>query len=240
MYFDFMRISKDSPLIEDVYKLRYKVYCDEWGFERPEDHSGRREVDKYDPFSSHFGAIRKDSGQLIGTIRVIGFSDQGFPIEEHSTFSVDLSYLDRAKVGEISRLAVSKEYRRRLADKIMLDGQEYTPDLERRFQEERRRTDHDIVLGLYSCIYQECLETGLTHLYAVMADGLQFLLRRAGVLFQRIGPTVEYHGKRTPYLLTVDETMDHMAGKNPELYKLFLARAAERVSDGASGRSLRG
>lgn len=227
MYFDFVKIPKESPLIEDVYRLRYKVYCDEWGFEKPEDHPGGIEVDGFDSYSSHFAAIeKKDSGQLIGTVRIILHSPHGFPIEHHCVIDADLSGIDRSCLGEISRFAVSKEYRRRHTDRIMFDGEEHNEEVERRHAVERRKSDHDIVLGLYSCVYRESQERGLTHLYAVMADGLQFLLRRAGVSCERIGPSVEYHGRRTPYLFSVQEVLRNLEEKNPELYTLFLATAA--------------
>ena len=227
MYFDFVKIHKGSPRIDEIYRLRYKVYCDEWGFEKPEDYPTGLESDNFDEHSSHFAAIeKKDSGQLIGTVRIILHSPLGFPIEHHCTIDADLSGIDRKRIGEISRFAVSKEYRRRLADRIMFDGEEHSEEVERRHAVERRKTDHDIVLGLYSCVYRESQKRGLTHLYAVMADGLQFLLRRAGVPCERIGPSVEYHGRRTPYLFSVEQVLHNLAEKNPELYTLFLATAA--------------
>lgn len=226
MYFDFVKIPKGSPMLEEIYRLRYKVYCDEWGFERPEDHPARIECDLFDDHSSHFAAIRKDSGQLIGTVRIILNSPRGFPIEHHCAIDADLNGIDRERIAEISRFAVSKEYRRRLTDRIMFDGEDYNEQVERRHAVERRKSDHDIVLGLYSCVYRESLERGLTHLYAVMADGLQFLLRRAGVLCERIGPSVEYHGRRTPYLFSVEQVLRNLAEKNQELYARFMSSAA--------------
>ena len=40
--------------LEEVYRLRYKVYCEEWGFERIENHPGERETDEFDEYSVHF------------------------------------------------------------------------------------------------------------------------------------------------------------------------------------------
>ncbi|GAB4304790.1 MAG: hypothetical protein Fur0034_21820 [Desulfuromonadia bacterium] len=37
----------------------------------------------------------------------------------------DLSVVDRSKLGEISRPAVSKEYRKRLVDEIMFNEEQY-------------------------------------------------------------------------------------------------------------------
>ena len=46
--FDFVKVSHNDPLLLEVFKLRYKVYCEEWGFERPEDHPDGIERDEFD------------------------------------------------------------------------------------------------------------------------------------------------------------------------------------------------
>ena len=117
--FRFITISNNEPLINEVYRLRYKVYCEEWGFEKPEDHPGGLEMDQFDAHSVHIGAVLKETGLLIGTIRIIMNSNMGFPIENHCRIEKDLSWLDKARIGEISRLAVSKDYRKRAIDKLI-------------------------------------------------------------------------------------------------------------------------
>jgi N-acyl amino acid synthase of PEP-CTERM/exosortase system len=220
--FDFIRIGPDDPRIDDIYRLRYKVYIEEWGFERPEDHPKGIECDAFDEYSSHYAAIRQDDGLLIGTVRVIRYSESGFPILHHSAIDRDMSGFDLLKAGEISRLAICKEFRQRVSDKIMFEGHDVSRLREDPALVERRRIDRDIVLGLYRCVYQECMEEGLTHILAVMANGLQFLLKRAGLVFEPIGPEVDYHGKRTPYIGDVRTMLSQIAAWNPELYRCFL------------------
>src|SRR5690242_16009495 len=112
--FEFRKIGRSDPLLRDVYGPRYRVYCLEWGFERdedcPQDEFGKLEKDGFDEHSVHFAAIRKNDGGVIGTIRVVLDSEKGFPIEEHCQIDMDMSRVDRRKLGEISRLAVSKQY----------------------------------------------------------------------------------------------------------------------------------
>jgi N-acyl amino acid synthase of PEP-CTERM/exosortase system len=220
--FDFVRIGRNDPRIDDIYRLRYKVYIEEWGFERPEDHPKGIESDAFDEHSSHYAAIRQDDGFLIGTVRVIRYSESGFPLLRHSIIEKDLSGIDLLQAGEISRLAICKEYRQRVSDKIVFEGHDISQFREDPSLVERRRIDRDIVLGLYRCVYQECIEEGLTHILAVMAHGLQFLLKRAGLEFEAIGPEVDYHGKRTPYIGEVRTMLARIAERNPELYKCFL------------------
>lgn len=207
----------DSEL-EKVYRLRYKVYCDEWGFERPEDHPGELETDEFDKYSMHFVAIdSKDA--IIGTIRIIRYSEKGFPLEKHCKINKLPAEINRKSMGEISRLAVSKEYRKRVEDRFIYEGIDDYPDLPKVNHEKRRR--QEIVLGLYKCLYVESRKLGITHWYAVMAKGLFLLLKRVGILFEAIGPEINYHGSRTPYIGSIKDIESMVAQVNPELFVEF-------------------
>lgn len=213
MSLKFRKISGPEEL-EDVFRLRYKVYCEEWGFEKPEDHPGAVERDEFDQHSIHFVAANE---HIIGTVRIILNSDKGFPLMQHSRVDADLSSLDWAKVGEISRLAISKDYRRRTEDRFIYEGNGMEPPPIT--VENERRRQHAIVVGLYKSLYIESKKIGLTHWIGVMAKGLCLLLRRTGIAFVPIGPEVDYHGPRTPYLATIEEIEKEVARLNPALYK---------------------
>ncbi len=118
--FEFRKVDQDKQLLDEIYRLRYKVYCDEWGFEKPEDHPDGIEIDDYDKHSAHFAAFWEDGGSMIGTVRLIRSSESGFPLFRHCTVDADLSFLREDAMGEISRLAISKELRRRRPDRALL------------------------------------------------------------------------------------------------------------------------
>ena len=237
-YFEFRKVSQDDPLMEEIYRLRYKVYCDEWGFEKPEDHPTGLERDKFDGNSVHFAAIDRKDGNVIGTVRIILESSLGFPIQHHCIIDQELQKrvvaklpdTERVRFGEISRLAVSKDYRRRSLDNLILDGHGYdnleeildkkeAHDAESRQVsiERRRQQDNAIVMGLYKCLSSESRELKLTHWYVVTARGLYLLLKRLGFYFDAIGPELEYHGIRRPYLGYLKETLRGI----PELYQTY-------------------
>jgi len=219
-HFQFRRISREDSLINEVYKLRYKVYCDEWGFEHPEDHPRGIECDIYDEHSVHFGALEKESGQLIGTIRCILYSDVGFPIEKHCVITRDLSYFDKSKFAEISRLAVSKEYRRRAVDRLIYGDGMYREE-KVLLAKERREKEYLIVMGLYLTMYKECLALGLTHWYALMAEGLFALLRRMEIHFEPIGPEIDHHGMRAPYFGSIGGIAERVSSGKAEILKKY-------------------
>jgi N-acyl amino acid synthase of PEP-CTERM/exosortase system len=216
--FQFRKVTSAEDLCE-VFRLRYKSYCEEWGFEKPEDHPGGLEYDEYDKHSAHFICTRNISP--VGTIRLIFNSEKGFPTEKHCTFDEKLFFMDRDKVSEISRLAISKEYLRRAEDRFMYLGEGGSvADFKKGIPERRKR--QEIVCGLYKCIYRESKKKGITHWYAVMGKGLYALLRRLGIVFKPIGPEINYHGPRRPYLGCIADIEREVSACNPELYKDFV------------------
>jgi N-acyl amino acid synthase of PEP-CTERM/exosortase system len=220
--FEFAKAPQGSSLLDEVYRLRYKVYVEEWGFEKKEDHPDGIEMDEYDEHSVHFVVKRKDVDGIIGTIRMITCSDKGFPIEKHCKIETDLSAFDRNRFGEISRLAVSKDYRKRSTDSVYFDGKVVEENAIANMFSGNRKMSNDIVLGLYKCIYKESLERRNQCILAVMARGLYLLLKRVGILFEPIGPAMNYHGLRTPYLGRIDTMLQELTKRNPDLYAEFM------------------
>ncbi|KAF0182314.1 MAG: putative long-chain N-acyl amino acid synthase [Nitrospirae bacterium] len=202
-----------------IYELRYQVYVNEWHYERSADHPGGIEKDVYDQHSLHFMAF--SDNVLIGTVRIIKNSQIGFPHERHCVITSDLSGVDRDKMGEISRLAVSKDFRRRSYDKDLFEGGNPPEDMFLSDNDVRRKR-HEIIIGLFKAMYRESKAIGLTHWIVVTARALQILLRRLGIHFEQIGPDVDYHGTRTPYLICIANVERHLAETNCELLQEFI------------------
>lgn len=232
--FRFESVEKDDPRMEDLFRLRYQVYVNECGFEDKANHKDGREEDVYDKHSSHFCAIAfdpeqpKKSPQIIGTVRMIhGFSEglpqNKLPIESHCPFwedearRLDSFRREGIRFAEISRLAISKDFRKREIDQAIYSSTEVALLEARKLNEQRRQFEGQIVAGLYQCIYQESVTLRLTYWYAVMVRGLFSLLRRWGVIWEKVGEQVEYHGQRTPYLANIEENARSAALLNPRL-----------------------
>lgn len=212
----FKKITAKSELKES-FRLRYRVYIEERGFERREDHPGGIEVDLYDKHSVHFAAFN-DKGNVIGTARIILYSEDGFPLEKNCVLNGGTSMPDRRLIGEVSRLAVSKDYRRRAEDHFIYDEDgDAPPDLPATYEERRRR--HEIVIGLYKLVYIESKKMALTHWYTAMGKGLFLLLTKMGVIFDSIGPAINYHGLRTPYLGDIAAIEKKVLTLNPAFFQ---------------------
>lgn len=239
----------DDKELKDIFRLRYKVFCHEWGFEKPENHTNGIVTDSFDKNAVHFAA-KNESQKIVGAIMLILDSTQGYPIEKYCKFDINKNDLPKEGIAEISRLVVHRDYRRRSEDKYI-----YGPDEERRSigsfdypyhytngkmhyrrtedkiryrgtkrvnsSHSERRKRHEVVSSLYKAVYQESKQRQLTHWYAVMTKGIATLLSKFGMEFQAIGDPVDYHGIRTPYLGEIAKIEDEMSNKNPELYEEF-------------------
>lgn len=204
-HFTFKKLNPDDSLFPELFKLRYGVYIEEWGFEKPEDHPGGIERNLYDDHAIHLAAILTKSPTVIGTTRLVLDSPNGFPIEEHMEITADISNVPRNKICEISRLCVRGDYCRRQEDQTM-NGQ----DIKRLAKENpelvnQRSKENDIVTGIFKCIAKESRIHGITHWYVGMARGLNTLLKRRGIVFEEAGPEIDYHGLRRPYFGEIDK-----------------------------------
>ena len=217
----------NSKIIEAIYRLRYQVYVNEWGFESAEDHPSGLEKDCYDRHSRYFYARHGSENNIIGTARIILPSNRPLPIQEH--FDVDDYFTNTCdrRIGEISRLAISKDFRRRAIDRVIfnkdnagIDGFVHNQETLSNIVTERRKCEHDLIRGIYLLIYRDSIKLGLTHWCAVMAKGLYVVLGRWGIRFEKIGHEKNYHGLRAPYMISIKSLEESLKKKNPELLEL--------------------
>ncbi len=234
-YFELVHADTDALRMQ-VYLLRYQVYVVETGFERVEEcKSGIAadgqpyywEEDEFDVRSDHYLVRHRRTGMYAATARLI-LPDRAnlaapFPIERHCPLDRPVTQPDvRAHLGEISRFAVSKTFKRRLGEAGSLAG--VAPNIEIYFEEDERRVLPHISLGLFAVVMRMVQQHGITHCYAVMEPALLRLLARFGVIFNRIGPDVDYHGLRVPCLGTVDEALPSIRAVAPSVWDLITNR----------------
>ncbi len=118
----FEVVRADTPQQLDLaYRLRYQVYCVENPFEDPARCPDGREIDEDDHRSVHTLLIHRRSGVAAGTSRLImpRLDGEGpLPIQRivgrRKLKSVHRVPLHR--IAEISRFAVSKDFRRRCGE----------------------------------------------------------------------------------------------------------------------------
>jgi N-acyl amino acid synthase of PEP-CTERM/exosortase system len=204
----------------------------ERNFERAEDHPGEIERDAFDDVALHFLCEAPD-GSPVGTLRLIPPSPLGYPLEQHCTLTIDPGQLPRDRLAEISRLAITREYQRRRSDPfhpgpvVVVDRRSGEPDrraspLERRrLAGDRRR--RDVATGLYREMFRASKQLRITQWYAAMQDKLLILLQGFGFVFQQVGPFIEYHGRRAPFLASVSACEEGLRNRFPEIYQDYTA-----------------
>lgn len=195
----FTVVRADTPeLLDEVFRLRYQVYClENSGFESADEHQDGREQDTDDDRSIHALLMHRRTGAFAGTVRVI-LPSSSRPLPIHSLLAAQdtelLSQLPPARnLAEISRFAVSKEFRRRRGEERYADAD--WPDNGPSISDERRALPF-ITFGLLRGVLEICREQRVPWIGAVMEPALIRIFQRFGVNFERIGEPVEHHGTR--------------------------------------------
>jgi N-acyl amino acid synthase of PEP-CTERM/exosortase system len=151
-----------------------------------------------------------------------------FPIEQNCAASLEsnaalVKGIPRSSVAEISRFAVSKEFKRRLGEAGTVAGVAADPNEDQKTDTGNRRVLPHLVLGLFAAIVKMSAEEKITHWYAVMDRSLLRLLSRFGIEFIPIGGLVDYHGLRQPCYGSVDMVLEGIWKKHPDIWQLITA-----------------
>lgn len=221
--FEFRKVEfEDKEFMEKLYHLRFKVYCHERRFFNAEDYPAEIESDEYDEQSVHFAAIEKDDGEIVGTIRMILQGRHPLPIEKHCPYiKVNDDMHMGKKFGEISRLVISKQLRRRKDDGHYYESQVGDMTGVDANNREFRRSAIPITFGLYREMYWESKKIGITHWYTLMEKGLWRLLHKHALLFECIGDEVDCYGPVNPYLARIVTIEKEIYEKFPKFFDYF-------------------
>jgi N-acyl amino acid synthase of PEP-CTERM/exosortase system len=208
-----------------AYAIRHQVYAEELGWEPLNE--TRLETDKCDDYAYHCLLEHKRSGDIAGCVRlVLPYIDQPnspLPCQTHPILlkpnhrNLDFN---SAHVGEISRLAVLGNFRRRAREAgkpFILNSQSSTT-----YTEEERRNFPSISIGLYLSAIALVDLCDLERVLAVMEPRLQRHLQRYGLVFHQISETFELHGRRAIFELPVDELTVNMDEYVLELFRNIL------------------
>jgi len=210
-YFHIM-LADTPALMEQVHRIRYEVFCQEFHFEREEDCPGGLEKDEYDAQSVHCLVIHKASTWPAGCVRLVNTLKDDpsvpLPIEKYCGASLyqgpqHPSRLPRESMCEISRLAVSPNFRRRKGEsKSPLGNVE-----ELRFDTEEARLFPLISFAVFIAILSLAVITRRQNGYAVMEPWLAQHLKPIGFSFEQIGEPTEYHGTRVAFHYTLERAL---------------------------------
>lgn len=206
-YFNVVAAASDD-LRSEVFRIRYDVYCDELRFEDPAAFPNRQEADDYDAYALHALLRHKSQDAYAGCVRLVlvnpDDTDSLLPFErlcQKSLYADRIRELvpNRLKVGEISRLAVRSNFRRRKGEDKVPGG--IVEERSGKLQGTRRPW---IALGLYLSAAAIGLIKGLDGVFALMEPRLARRLGTYGIKFVQVGDPVEHRGLRAPFFISRD------------------------------------
>jgi N-acyl amino acid synthase of PEP-CTERM/exosortase system len=222
-----VRLVKTAVDLRLAQGIRYRVYCEEFGYENPDDCPGELESDEYDERSVHALVMHRESGKAAACVRMVpslhDTAGDQLPFEKFCGDSVDAEFvksleLDRSTVCEISRLAVDGTFRRRgPQERLTRFGHVEQMD----FSAQERRTLPLIAVSAFLAATAITDHTRYTNVFAMMEPFLPRLMARSGIHFQRAGRDIEYHGKRAPYFTTTQSALETMNSHLRELYDVI-------------------
>ncbi|RLQ20732.1 PEP-CTERM/exosortase system-associated acyltransferase [Seongchinamella sediminis] len=230
-YFDVDLVTTPRQL-EFVERIRYRVYCREFGYEPAESFPDLRESDQYDSHSLHSLITHRRSGRPAGCVRLICASDEhSLPVEDFCAGALHLGYLEtlaenRNTMCEVSRLAVDYSFRKRPGEQHTRVGEYDAFDC----CHQEQRTFSLIGIAAFLSAFALADLAGRSQGFAMMESNLPRWLRMSGVCLEKAGDPTEYHGRRTPYFVSSETAITNI---RDDLRKLYLT-LEDRIAAGLS------
>lgn len=221
-YFRIELVSSEQRA-KEAYGVRYRVYCEEFKYEATDVFPDQLETDEFDEQSLHILVIHKATDRAAGCVRIVpvckDIENGLLPFEKFcrqclNNELIDSFQLHRDTKCEISRLAVDGAFRRRPGEKATRFGEMDSIDCTK---QEQRTFSLIAVAGLLAAT----AVTELTHknnAFAMMEPFLPRLLKRSGIIFERVGDDMDYHGIRAPYFITTQSMLENI---RPDLKAMY-------------------
>ena len=221
-----LSIADNETLLQEVYKIRYEVYCEELNYEPPENFPDRMETDIYDKHSVHCLLKHKSTGTYAGCVRIIMPNNElttkpAYPWQKFASSIVyPHSQYEWNNLCEVSRLAVRKQFRKRKGDDILPMG-DVSPDAS-----QGQRRFPLIAMSLYWGAFCMALNLNLD-VFAIMEPRLARHLRRCGLRYCLVSDLFELHGKRGIFYTKPPEQLQYLDSDTYDFFYLLNKTIAE-------------
>ena len=219
-----VELARTTKQKNKVYTIRYNVYCKEFAYEPIECYPDEKEYDEYDEYSMHSLITHKSSKIPAACVRLVPAFDQGhnldvkLPFEKYCTESLDMEFINKLDFDpktkcEVSRLAVDGLFRRRSSETLTRFGA-----INMKFSEEEQRAFPLLAVATFLLAIGLTELSDKTNMFAMMEPSLYRLLKRFGIVFQKAGKNINYHGIRALYFMTTQSALNNMRSELLELY----------------------
>ncbi len=222
-YFE-IRPALDAGSREDVFRIRHEVYCRDLGWEPVREDS--METDAYDAQAIHLLMTHKASGMLVGCTRLV-LSDPDdrsklLPFEKSCAEVLDRSRFDpaalpRDQLGEISRLAVMRDFRQRKGEQtsaLAMSNEDFEPrGPQSRFP--------FIPMGLYMGVAAVAYRLNIEYNFLLTEPRLAQHFARIGLNIEPAGGEIEHRGIRSPWLLRASQVIPNLRPLVKSMYDVI-------------------
>ncbi len=218
-----------QELKDEAHRLRYQVFClENKGYEDPAAHPDGMERDPYDVNAEHALLIYKPKNKAIGTVRVIkpNLDDlmKSFPLQTlcDSHYLHDETYVKNS--CEFSRLCISRELRQEIKEEVRNLSGMFNFSANDQFSiYERPLLNIGLAaapLGLIRGAFELAMKNGALNVFGVMEPRNIGRLEQSGLVHETIGPKMDYHGVRVPFVCNVLEVFENAIINNHEIWNV--------------------
>lgn len=211
-----------SQRVRLAQKIRYQVYCVEHPF-LPVDNLDCIETDEFDSHSVHTLLVSRDTGEALGTARLILPRPHAFKrsfavqrVLDRDSLKI-LASLPHHSTAEVSRFSISRQLRRVGSDS---SGSPQSDTVSANPCGPLMR------LGLFRGLVQMSMAHGITHWCAVMEPTLLRMFTAMAIRPEPLGPPVEFHGLRQPCYIDLHEMLDTMMRERPAMWEVMTEAGA--------------
>ena len=233
----FNLVEANTPELRDiVYRLRYKVFCEQHGFLDASKYPDKMEKDEYDERSCHMLIQFIPTQEYVGTVRLIlpdaTDLEKTFPIENHTQIDPALCQVNktiRKHIAEISRFLVVPSFNRRTDDikknkiqnqqqgssKSVIPSTQNTVDRNKEKSSGReRRSGLNIYMVLMAGVVRMSRINQIEYWWCAMDPALNRLVGLSGMNIDPIGPVVDYNGLRQPHFGQICNVLSRLCQRN--------------------------
>ncbi|MBY3433272.1 PEP-CTERM/exosortase system-associated acyltransferase [Rhizobium laguerreae] len=203
--------------MEDVFRFRFQVYCEEKRFLPRDAFPGGLETDEFDGRATHF-VVNGDDRFPRGYMRIVETAEQAaLPIFVHGlTAGAGFPIPAPGGAVEISRMMVRSDFRKRL--RAVDDG--FPPSGFLADPPARNASDL-IQLKLIRLAYRHALAIDVRWFFAAIEPSQGRKLNMMGFPIRPIGPVGDYFGNVRPHAVDLREMEDALSSRCPKVMDFF-------------------
>ena len=226
-----LELATSPEQMEAIWRIRYRVYCEEFGYEAADSFPDKLEADEFDRYSAHCLITHNLSKLPAACVRLVMVDESNLmPMEHFCSQALDQEFMaayahQRPSICEFSRLAVDGAFRRRAGEQASRFGEISSLDITQREQ----RTFSLIAVSTFTAAFALSDVLGRTNVFAMMEPFLPRLLRRSGIVVSQVGSEIDYHGMRAPYFIKTGDAAAGMQGDLRALYDNIRSNFAEAM-----------